>query len=49
MAWGDNQFVKCMYFRLSQVVSFSNSFIENANLMTNKDSNVELYISEASL
>ncbi len=48
MAWGtDNQFVKCMYFRLSQVVSFSNSFIENANLMTNKDSNVDLYISEA--
>ena len=43
----DNQFVKCMYFRLSQVVSFSNSFIENANLMTNKDSNVDLYISEA--
>ena len=48
MSWGvNNVYIKGMYFRLSQVVSFANSFIENANAMGSSDSRVAEYIAEA--
>ena len=48
MSWGvNNVYVKGMYFRLSQVVSFANSFIENATAMGSSDSRVAEYIAEA--
>ncbi len=46
MSWDvNNPFTKAMYFRLSQVVTFSNSFIENASALD--DAKVTEYIAEA--
>ena len=42
----DNAFVKAMYYRLAQVVSFCNSFIENAQSLKS-DKEVAYYIAEA--
>jgi len=47
MSWGSsNDFTTAMYYRLSQVVSFSNSFISNASALAD-DSDVAAYIAEA--
>ncbi|MDG1571819.1 RagB/SusD family nutrient uptake outer membrane protein [Robiginitalea sp. M366] len=47
MSWGSgNDFTTAMYFRLSQVVSFSNSFISNAENLAS-DAEVQHYIAEA--
>lgn len=47
MSWGSaNDFTTAMYFRLSQVVSFSNSFISNAQTFAS-DAEVSSYIAEA--
>lgn len=47
MSWGSgNDFTTAMYFRLSQVVSFSNSFISNAQTLAT-DAEVANYIAEA--
>ncbi len=46
MSWSSgNDFTEAMYYRLAQEVSFTNSFIANANLLT--DPIVEQYIAEA--
>ena len=48
MSWDvNNPWTKGMYFRLAQVVSFSNSFIENAADLAAGDSEVASYIAEA--
>jgi starch-binding outer membrane protein, SusD/RagB family len=48
MSWDvNNPWTQGMYFRLAQVVSFSNSFIENAQLLSETDSEVKAYIAEA--
>lgn len=47
MNWGaGNDFTTGMYYRLAQEVSFTNSFIENAQLL-NDNAEVEAYIAEA--
>ncbi|NNF19230.1 MAG: RagB/SusD family nutrient uptake outer membrane protein, partial [Flavobacteriaceae bacterium] len=47
MTWGaGNDFTTAMYFRLSQVVSFSNSFISNAAVLSD-DPEVASFIAEA--
>lgn len=47
MSWGaGNDFTSAMYFRLSQVVTFSNSFISNAAQLA-EDPEVASYIAEA--
>ena len=47
MTWGSgNDFTTAMYYRLAQVVSFSNSFIANATDLP-QDTEVDSYISEA--
>ncbi|MDC6351175.1 RagB/SusD family nutrient uptake outer membrane protein [Zeaxanthinibacter sp. PT1] len=47
MSWGaGNDFTTAMYFRLSQVVSFSNSFISNAEVLSD-DPEVASFIAEA--
>lgn len=47
MNWGaGNDFTSAMYFRLSQVVTFSNSFISNAEQLSD-DPEVASYIAEA--
>ncbi|MFD0933220.1 RagB/SusD family nutrient uptake outer membrane protein [Psychroflexus salinarum] len=46
MSWSsNNDFTEAMYYRLAQEVSFTNSFISNATLLT--DPVVEQYIAEA--
>lgn len=46
MFWSSsNDFTEAMYTRLAQVVSFTNSFIENASALT--DSEVQTFIAEA--
>ena len=48
MSWGvNNPFSKAMYYRLSQVITFSNSFIENAATLAESDSTVAEYVAEA--
>ena len=47
MSWSSsNDFTEAMYSRLAQEVSFSNSFIKNASLLT-QDIEVQAYIAEA--
>ena len=47
MYWAaGNDFTDAMYYRLAQVVSFSNSFIENAQQL-NEDPEVQSFIAEA--
>ena len=47
MNWGaGNDFTTGMYYRLAQEVSFTNSFIENASLLSD-NAEVEAYIAEA--
>ena len=47
MTWGSgNDFTTAMYYRLAQVVSFSNSFIANATDLP-QDTEVDSYIAEA--
>lgn len=48
MNWGaSNPFIEAMYFRLAQTVSFSNSFIEKAEALGEKDAEVKKFIAEA--
>ena len=48
LSWDvNNPWTKGMYFRLGQVVSFANSFIENALVLANEDSEVGFYVAEA--
>ena len=48
LSWDvNNPWTKGMYFRLGQVVSFANSFIENALDLANEDSEVGYYVAEA--
>ncbi|MDM1072973.1 RagB/SusD family nutrient uptake outer membrane protein [Empedobacter brevis] len=48
MNWGaSNVFIEGMYFRLAQTVSFSNSFIANAEVLASTDSEVKKYVAEA--
>ncbi|WP_405567885.1 RagB/SusD family nutrient uptake outer membrane protein [Polaribacter sp. Asnod6-C07] len=42
---GSNDFTEAMYYRLAQEVSFCNSFIDNASILT--DTEVAAYIAEA--
>ena len=50
MSWDvNNPWTKGMYFRLAQVVSFSNSFIENAADLAAGDTEVAAYVAEARL
>ncbi|WP_298880571.1 RagB/SusD family nutrient uptake outer membrane protein [uncultured Polaribacter sp.] len=42
---GSNDFTEAMYYRLAQEVSFCNSFIDNASILT--DTEVTTYIAEA--
>lgn len=48
MSWDvNNGWTKGMYFRLAQVVSFANSFIENASGLAESDTEVSYYVAEA--
>ena len=48
LSWDiNNPWTKGMYFRLGQVVSFANSFIENALTLANDDTEVGYYVAEA--
>lgn len=48
LSWdANNGWTKGMYFRLGQVVSFANSFIENAADLANNSDEVGYYIAEA--
>jgi len=48
MSWDvNNPWTKGMYFRLGQVVSFANSFIENASALADENPEVGYYIAEA--
>ena len=48
MSWDvNNPWTQGMYFRLAQVVSFSNSFIENAAELAKSDAEVAFFIAEA--
>ena len=48
MDWGaGNDFTEAMYYRLAQVVSFSNSFISNAGQLGTEDAEVRSFIAEA--
>jgi len=48
MSWDvNNPWTQGMYFRLAQLVSFSNSFIENAADLASSNAEVAIYVSEA--
>ena len=48
MSWDvNNGWTKAMYFRLAQVVSFANSFIENATELAGSNTEVGYYVAEA--
>ncbi|WP_224491325.1 RagB/SusD family nutrient uptake outer membrane protein [Robertkochia flava] len=48
MDWGaGNDFTEAMYYRLAQVVSFSNSFISNAGQLGTENEEVRSFIAEA--
>ncbi|WP_313383523.1 RagB/SusD family nutrient uptake outer membrane protein [Chishuiella sp.] len=48
ISWGSNNtFIQAMYYRLAQTVSFSNSFIVNAEKLAETDQEVKSYIAEA--
>ena len=48
ISWStSNTFVEAMYYRLAQTVSFSNSFIANAEKLAENDQEVKAYIAEA--
>jgi len=50
MSWDvNNPWTKGMYFRLAQVVSFANSFVENAADLASSNPEVGYYIAEARL
>ena len=48
ISWGaSNSFVEAMYYRLAQTVSFSNSFIANAEALSSTTPEVKEYVAEA--
>ena len=48
ISWSaSNSFVEAMYYRLAQTVSFSNSFIANAKVLSETNEDVKSYIGEA--
>lgn len=48
ISWSaSNSFVEAMYYRLAQTVSFSNSFISNAQVLADTNDEVKSYIAEA--
>lgn len=48
LSWGaSNSFVEAMYYRLAQTVSFSNSFIANAEALSSTTPEVKEYVAEA--
>lgn len=48
ISWGaSNSFVEAMYYRLAQTVSFSNSFIANAEALSSTSADVKEYVAEA--
>jgi len=48
MSWGsNNSFIEGMYFRLATTVSFANSFIKNAEALSETSPEVKQYIAEA--
>lgn len=48
ISWSaSNTFVEAMYYRLAQTVSFSNSFITNAKVLSETNEDVKSYIGEA--
>ncbi|WP_334124146.1 RagB/SusD family nutrient uptake outer membrane protein [Empedobacter brevis] len=48
ISWSaSNSFVEAMYYRLAQTVSFSNSFISNAQVLADTSDEVKSYIAEA--
>ncbi|MBF0597552.1 RagB/SusD family nutrient uptake outer membrane protein [Faecalibacter rhinopitheci] len=48
MSWGaSNSFVQAMYYRLAQTVTFSNSYIQNAQKLVDSNPELKTYIAEA--